>query len=205
MASSLPSSTQGSDNISSHSVSDHGPSTSTFTSYRELSGSDILIETQQLHSQGIYYAANENLASQCEFIFNKDIKGEMLVPKDPDKKNSEFILTGILEIDAKNFFMTSDGKWNSNNALGTRLDQVKPSCHLLPVQRDDEFSFSTNDYSTILTNIRSIENLANPRKSRDTHSAIIENPGQTSTIRLTHHLFVVCFFRFHFFSFSSFF
>lgn len=35
------------------------------------------------------------------------------------------------DIDAKSFFMTSDGKWNPNNTLGTCFDhwQVKPSRH----------------------------------------------------------------------------
>ena len=136
--------------------------------------------------------ANENIMSTCEFIFNKDIKGEMLIPKDTDKKLSEFILTGIFEIDARNFFMTSDGKWNFNNPLSTQLKQVKPTCHLLPVLRDKEFSFSAKDYPTILANICSIEKNTNSRKPQIIHSTIIDNPQQTTAIRLTHHLFFVC-------------
>ena len=54
------------------------------------------------------------------------------------------------EIDTKNYFMTSDGKWNSNNPIGTHLHQVKSFCHLLPVRRDDEFSYSANDFPAIM-------------------------------------------------------
>ena len=116
----------------------------------------------------------------------------MLIPKDTDEKLSEFILTGIFEIDARNFFMSSDSKWNSNNPLRTQLDQVKPMCHLLSVLRDKEFSFSAKDYPTILANIRSIETNANPCKSQIIHSTIINDPQKTTAIRLTHHLFFVC-------------
>ena len=182
----MSSSTQSSDLSSSIQSS-----ASTTFSYRDLSGSDILIDTKRLQTDGIHYAAKENIVSQCEFVFNKEIRGEVLVPKDKDKKGSEFVLTGIFEIDPRNFFMTSDGKWNSNNPLGTRFDQVKPSCQLLPVQRNDEFSYSIEDYPAIIANIHSIENLANPRKSRDIHSIIIGDAVQASAIRLTHHLFVV--------------
>jgi hypothetical protein len=148
----LPSSSQSSDLPSSTQASfvndDTAPNAAPLHSYKDSSGSEIYNETLQLESQGIYYAANENLSSQCEFLFNKDIKGEILVSKDTNKKISEFILTGIFEIDAKNFIMTSDGKWNSNNPIG--LHQVKPSCHLLPVRQDHEFSYSINDFPAII-------------------------------------------------------
>jgi hypothetical protein len=165
---------------------------STIVSNSETSPEDYLNEIRQLRSQGIYYAADENISSQCEFIYSKDVKGEKLVPKNDNKVISEFILTGVFEIDAKNYFMTSDGKWNSNNTLGTRFDQVKPTCHLLPVRRNDNFSFSINDFPAIISNIRAIESMGNPRKSRDTFSTIIGDSGQSTAIRLTHHLFVVC-------------
>jgi hypothetical protein len=66
----------------------------------------------------------DNICSLCEFVYNKDIKGDMLVPKDNDMKakTSEFILSGIFAIDARNFFMTSDGKWNPNDTLGMHFE-----------------------------------------------------------------------------------
>lgn len=87
--------------------------------------------------------------------------------------------------------MTSDGKWNANNTLGTRFEQVKLSCRLLPVEKKEEFTFSSDDFPKIISNIRAIESLANPRKTRDAFSVIIEEMGQPPAIKLSHQLFVV--------------
>ena len=136
----------------------------------------------------MHYVANENLASQCEFVYNKDIRGNILVPKDKASKISEFILGGIFEIDPRYFFMTSDGKWNQNNPLGNRFDQVKATCQLIPIKRNEDFSIINDDFSTIVKNIRAIQTIANPHKSRDVSSFLIGNPPN---IKIIHHLFVV--------------
>jgi hypothetical protein len=114
------------------------------------------------------------------------------VPKETQSSLSEYIFAGVFQIDARNFFLTSDGKWNANNPLSTRLDQVKPSCHLLPVQGDPEFNFSSSDFPMIISNLHAIETLANPRKNCETLSVVISDSAQSSAIKLTHHLFVVC-------------
>jgi hypothetical protein len=167
-----------------------------FHSYRDLSGSDILYDIQKLRSEGIHYAGTEDLSSQCEFIYNKAVKGDVLVPKNSDNKLTEFIITGVFEISPRNFFMTSDGKWNPNNLIGTRFDQIKPSCLLLPVDRDPDFSFSSTDFPQIISNLHAIENLGNPRKSRDIFSLITTDPNQPPSIKLTHHLFIVRLFQY---------
>jgi hypothetical protein len=183
MSSPHPSSTQGSDQLPSSPPSP--------LSYRNSSESDVMRELQELQSHGIQNAADQNIVSQCEFIYNKDIKGDILAPKKRETSISEFVLAGIFEIDARNFFMTSDGKWNANNTIGTRFEQVKPSCHLLPVQRHKDFSLSTEHFPAIIANLRAIESLANPRKIRDSYSLISGDSPQSNTIKLTHHLFVV--------------
>jgi hypothetical protein len=86
---------------------------------RDLSGSEIFQEMLELLSDGIHYAANEDIASQCEFIFNRDLKGDVLVPKETQSSLSEYIFAGVFQINAQNFFLTSDGKWNANNPLST--------------------------------------------------------------------------------------
>ena len=86
-------------------------------------------------------------------MFNKDFKGDILVPKNADQPISEFILCGIFHINAQNFSMTSDGQWNANNMIGTCFEQVKPSCHLLPVQHDPDFAFSLDDFPVIIANL----------------------------------------------------
>ena len=193
MPSPQPSSTQSSNMSTPEQSSTHESSSTDFISYKNLSATEILTETQNLQSDGIHYAAKTNITSLCEFVYNKDIKGEMLVARNTNNNPSEFILAGIFEIDARNFFMTSDGKWNSSNPLGTRFHQTKATCQLLPVQCDKTFSFSLEDHPKIIANIRSIENLGNPHKSHDMHSIIINEQGQSSTLKLTHHLFIICF------------
>ena len=175
---------------------------STFDSNRDLSGPAVLQQLADFRSKGIHYAADTNIASQCEFIFNKDIRGDMLVSKTTDSSPSEFVLSGIFEIDARNFFMTSDGKWNPNNSLRTRLEQVKPTCHLLPVQRNIDFSFSLNHFPAIINNLRAIEALANPRKTHGSSSVIVGDTLPSSAIKLTHHLFSVCHFFITSYNFS---
>jgi hypothetical protein len=193
MPSPSPSSTEKSDmsssQLSSGSKEDH--LTSTFQSYKDLSGKRILTETKDFLSQGIHYAANEDVASKGEFIYNKEIKGDIFIPKDNECKLSEIVLSGIFEIDARNFFLTSDGKWNVNNSLNTHFYQVKPSCHLLPVERDRDFNFSREDFPTIVTNLRQIEKLKNPHNTQGTYSCIVEEHGHPIAIKLSHHLFVV--------------
>ena len=39
------------------------------------------------------------------------------------------------------------------------FEQVKPSCHLLPVKRLEEFLFSADDFTSIITNLQTIEML----------------------------------------------
>jgi hypothetical protein len=98
-------------------------------------------------------------------------------------------LSGIFQINARNFFMTSDGKWNSNNPLGTRLDQVKAACYLLPVNCDPDFIFSMQHYPNIIGNLHTIESLANPQRSRDTTSIVAND---SNAIKVIHLLFMVC-------------
>ena len=163
-------------------------SSSSNKNYRDLSEEEILREIQHLRTQGIHYAAEKNISNLCEFTYNNTIKGDILVQKNINDSPSEFILTGIFQIDGRNFFMTSDGKWNPSNPIGTRFDQVKPTCHLLPVQRNANFPTSSTDFPSIINNIHAIESLANPHKSHDNSSIVI---GNSTAIKLTHHLFTV--------------
>ena len=130
----------------------------------------------------------------CEFVSNKDVRGDVLVTKDSQQTNTEFVLVGVFQVDPRNFFMTSNGKWNQNNQFATRFDQVKPSCHLLPVERDLAFRYSADNFSTVIGNIRAIESLANPQKAREHVTSVIMDNLNPVTIKVNHHLFIV---RFH--------
>ena len=63
-----------------------------FTSYRDLLGQDTHHELWQLETKGICYAADEAITFQYKFTFNKDFKGDILVPKNAEESISEFIL-----------------------------------------------------------------------------------------------------------------
>jgi hypothetical protein len=196
MSSPSPSSTVQTDMSSSQPSSalkdteDSSQDIDTFKSYKILSGEQILVQTKNLLSKGIHYGATPNLIAKGEFTYNKDIKGDIFVPKDKNKL-SELVISGIFEIDARNYFLTSDGKWNANNSLNTHFQQVKPSCHLLPVERDKEFAFSYEDFPTIVANLRQIEKIKNPHNTQGTYSTIVEEHGHPIAIKLSHHLFIV--------------
>lgn len=191
MSSQAPTSTQPSERSSSVPFSPSDISSLSFSSYRDLTGEKISQDVRQLQQQGIYYAGEKINTSHYDFVYSKALRGDILIPKDPNSDLSEFVLAGIFEIDGRNFFMTSDGKWNSSNPIGTEFFQVKPSCLLLPVQRDPDFIFSSNDFSSIIANIRAIETLANPRKSHDITSIIVTDSTPSSAIKLSHQLFIV--------------
>ena len=177
-----------------NSSSSNDETSTLITSYRDMREADILAEIKKFEENGIHYLGNENIASLYNFVYDKDVKGEVLVPKDNSNDISESVFSGVFEIDARNFFMTSDGKWNSKNPLGTRFDQIKPSCRLLAPRRDNSLFIFNNDFPKIIANIQAIENFGNSRTFRDTHSIVLEETGQPTQIRLSHHLFSVCFF-----------
>ena len=160
--------------------------------YCDMSQAEMLNDIQELKNQDIHYAANQNIASECEFVYNKSIKGDVLVAKDTQ---DEYFLSGVFELDAKSFFMTSDGKWNASNTASTRFEQVKPNCHLICPERlgDSDLSFPKEDFPKIISNLHAIEALGNPRKSKDVYSVIHGESSPITSIRLTHHLFVVRF------------
>jgi hypothetical protein len=87
--------------------------------------------------------------------------------------------------------MMSDRKWNANNPIGTQFHQVKPSRLLLPAQRDVELSFSSNNFPSIIKNIHAIKSLANPQKSHEMVSVLVNESSPLSAIKLTHQLFIV--------------
>jgi hypothetical protein len=60
-----------------------------------MSGEEIYRELQHLESQGVCYAGDKTIASQCKFTFNKSVEADVLVPKNAEESISEFILLGV--------------------------------------------------------------------------------------------------------------
>ena len=160
-----------------------------FTSFRNLSETDILQNLCMLLSKGIHYLGDKNINDLCVFVFNNNMKGDMLVLKGSQKPYTKFIVTGIFRINPRNFFMISDGRWMSMNTFNSPFEQVKISCQLCPLEPDSGFDISIKNFPTVLSNIWAIESLANPRKTHQHHSILCENP---TAIKLSHLLFIVC-------------
>ena len=188
MSSQPASSTQPSERSTPTCSSPSDSSSPSTLSYRDLTAERILQNLRQLEPQGIHYAGDKIDPAKYEFVYDKRLKGDILISKDEDSDLSEFVLAGIFKIDARNFFMTSDGKWNSNSSVGNFF-QVKPSCLLVPIQRNSDLSLFSNDFPSIIGNIRAIEAITDPKKGHNITS-IIANDSSTA-MKLTHHLFVV--------------
>jgi hypothetical protein len=139
-------------------------SSNTFVSHREKTGNSILQQLRDCEAQGILYLRDQDVASKCEFMFDKTSNGSILIRKDPSSQPTEILLAGVFEIDPQDFFFTSDAKYSSSNTL-CRFDQVKPHCRLQPVRRHPTFSFSLKDFPTVVSNIQTIEKLS-PNKKR---------------------------------------
>ena len=110
MSSQAPSSTQASEKASSTLSSPSDTSSLSFSSYKDLTGKKIWEDVQQLQSKGIYYAGDNIDSPLYDFIYNKAVRGDVLVPKEGSPDLPEFILTGVFEVNSHNFFMASDGK-----------------------------------------------------------------------------------------------
>ena len=81
-------------------ASPSSPSPAIPLSNQDLTGAQILDQTRSLTSHNIHYATNTDITSHCEFIFNKDLKGDILVTKGSHAPLSEFLLSGIFHVDA---------------------------------------------------------------------------------------------------------
>lgn len=159
-------------------------STSTYTSAHAIS-SKVLDKLQT--SAGGYYAAMPKLAHRAEF-FAGGRDGNMLVVKGRDD-NQEFIIHGVFQISRNDFYFTPDANFDPANVFHGRLADVKLNCRLT-AGRNQNFKFSSDDFSAVLDNLRAFEKLVPSKKDYETFSVIYDSLGQRS-IKLTHNLFDV--------------
>ena len=124
-----------------------------FTSFRNLSETDILQNLCTLLSKGIHYLGDKNINDLCVFVFNNNMKGDMLILKGSQKPYTKFVVTGIFQINPRNFFMISDGRWTSTNTFNSPFERVKLSCQLRPLEPDSRFDISIKNFPTVLSNI----------------------------------------------------
>jgi hypothetical protein len=162
-------------------------------SHRDDSENNILERLRNLESHGIAYLGDKDIAAKTAFFFNKDINGDVLIRKDSSTTShpTELLLAGIFEIDARNFFMSSDAKYNSSSNTLSRFDQIKLQCHLIPVRHSD-FVQSFKVFPSVVTNIQTIEKTATGRRGHDDISILTGSYASPTGIKLVHQLFKVC-------------
>jgi hypothetical protein len=157
--------------------------------HRNDSADEVLLRIQDLDD--VVYLGDKDILSKCDYFFDKNVNGNVLIRKNNNGHPIELLFAGIFEIDARDFFMTSDAKFNASNTA-IRFDQIKPHCRLLPVRRNSQFAISADDFPTIVSNIHAIEKLVAGRKGPDDVSVVVTSQGTPTSIKLSHHLFKVC-------------
>ncbi|KAF8425809.1 hypothetical protein L210DRAFT_3653056 [Boletus edulis BED1] len=127
-------------------------------------------------------AASPNIVGRVEFQTGK--VSDILMRKDTQ---SEFVMRGVYQIARNDFFFTPDGNFDPANTFGSRFQDVKLSCRLIPPTSSD-FDFTIKDYPICLQNLRSIERLVALGKNQETLGAIAEHLGKPQ-FKLAHSLF----------------
>ena len=172
---------------SSVSFEDSDESTVITPSHRDESGADILEHLRSL--EDVVYLGDKDIVGKCDSFFDKTVNGNVVIRKG-DESPKELLFAGIFEVDARNFFMTSDAKFNPSSTP-MRFEQIKPHCHLLPVRRCSQFAYSANDFSTVVSNIQAVEKMVSGRKGQDDVSIVVTSHGTPTGIKLSHQLFKV--------------
>jgi len=73
-------------------------------------------------------------------------------------EDAEFIICGVFEISRNDFYFTPDANSNPTNVFQGRFADVKLNCRLT-AGLSQASKFSSDDFSTILDNIRAFEKL----------------------------------------------
>jgi len=79
------------------------------------------------------------------------LRGDILVVKSAESQ-LEFTFSGVFQIARNDFFFTPDAHFDPVNLFHGRFSDVKLTCRLTQVKNED-FSFATDHYSTIIDNI----------------------------------------------------
>jgi hypothetical protein len=158
---------------------------------RDFVAADAVLEKLQ-NLEGYYYLGDENIASKADFLLGSP-DGNRLILKTDDPVPSEFLLSGVFEIDKSNFFMTADGGFNIDNAFGSKLVDVKANCRLIPICHNPDFGIFQVRQEIIISNIWEIEKMG-MMKGEQVYSILQPcNEGGINTyaIKLSHSLFKV--------------
>jgi hypothetical protein len=163
-------------------------SSNTASNTRRNPGDEVLLH---LRNQTVsYYLGDVGLDQKCEF-FVGGMAGNSLVVKGDNETPLKFILSGVFEIDRRDFYFTPDASFDPANNFGATLEKAKASCWLLPVKRNPLYDFSKTHFPTYIANLNNLENKAPAPPQAERQSCIVQTNEGTSAIKLTHALFEV--------------
>lgn len=146
-----------------------------FNTHLNESGDTILQELRDLNSNNVLYLGDKDIVSKCEFIFNMGANGWVLIRKGTTQAPVVLHLAGVFEVSPQDFFLTLDAKYSSNSLR--RFDQATPNALFTPVQCNPRFSFSSNRFPSIITNIHAIEKIMVNKKGPDDVGIIVGTCG----------------------------
>jgi hypothetical protein len=108
-----------------------------------------------LTSDNDFYTATPKLASRAEYFAGRQKNILVVKGKDTDE---EFIIRGVFQTSRNNFHFTPDANFDPENVFQGRFADVKLNCRLT-AGRDEDFTFSSQDFSAIADNFRALERL----------------------------------------------
>jgi hypothetical protein len=148
---------------------------------------DILRDLRTESPLGIY-GATHNLQNRAEYFLGGWDSGDMLVLK-KSADLTELVIRGVFDVSRSEFYFTPDANFDPANSFNSKLEDVKLSCRLT-ASRHADFKFASDDFPTIVDNLRKIEKLI--QRQPDSQSlSVVDSICGTETIRLSHSLFKV--------------
>ncbi|KAL4062796.1 hypothetical protein V8B97DRAFT_1877382 [Scleroderma yunnanense] len=129
-----------------------------------LSAADLYTKLKQ-NKHGVY-AGCPKIEEDTEYFYCGQ-HGGILVYKGTERNAEEYTLSGIFEVDHCNCYLAPDGSFDPNNAFGQTFTDTKLNCQLQPVQCDLDFSFSAQDWLTLVQHIQKLEDMAPLEQGED--------------------------------------
>ncbi|KAF8443787.1 hypothetical protein L210DRAFT_3643388 [Boletus edulis BED1] len=86
------------------------------------------------------------------------------------------------------FFLSPDGNYDPENALGTRFQDVKLNCHIIPPV-SSAYSFAIDDFIPCINNLRAFERLLKHDRGESVGGMVHGSILGTTQVKVTHALF----------------
>jgi hypothetical protein len=120
--------------------------------------------------------------SELIWLTVEGCEGDVLIPKHTSGVD-ELTLRGVFQISRADFYFTPEGKFDPANVFNGRFADVKLSCHLTATRHND-IGFSSDDFLTIVDNLRAFEKTI--RRERDAESlSVIHKASGVLALHLT--------------------